>query len=156
MQPSLLNTLNKIEFKEIKHWSPEYRTAIYLRYKILREPQKLHFTRQQFEKENEQIHVVGMINGKVIAYLCLIPFHNNRYRMRQVAVKKKMQGKGIGRELVKFCESMMLKRNAAEIFMHSREYAIGFYKKLDYEVYGELFYEIGLPHYKMRKYFVID
>jgi hypothetical protein len=49
----------KLEFKEIAHWSHEYREAIYLRYKILREPQKLHFTRQQFEEEFRQIHIVG-------------------------------------------------------------------------------------------------
>jgi len=142
----------KIEFKEIAHWSPEYREAIYLRYKILREPQNLHFTRQQFEEEGQQIHIVGKYEGKIIAYLCLIPFADDRYRMRQVAVQTDMQDKGIGRELVKFCEQVMINRKAKEIFMHSREYAIPFYKKLGYEVYGELFYEIGLPHYNMRKY----
>jgi predicted GNAT family N-acyltransferase len=145
--------LEEIIFQMREHWSQEYRHAVSLRYKILRQPLGLHFSRLQLEEEKDYIHITGESEGRIIAYLCLIPAEANRYRMRQVAVLEELQGNGIGRKLVEFSELVIKERHAAEMFMHARLTAVPFYEKLGYEVYGELFYEVGLAHYKMRKFF---
>ncbi len=35
--------------------------------------------------------------------------------------------------------------------MHARESAIGFYQKQGYEIQGEMFTEVSIPHFQMEK-----
>jgi N-acetylglutamate synthase-like GNAT family acetyltransferase len=143
---------DNLKFKAVDHWSLEYRQAIYIRYKELREPLGLKFSRPQFEEESLQFHLVGEINDKIIACLSFIPFPGNRLRMRQVAVISHLQGLGIGKKLVNFAEDFAGKTGAQEIFLHARETVIPFYLKLGYQIQGEKFVEVNLNHYKMYKY----
>jgi predicted GNAT family N-acyltransferase len=35
--------------------------------------------------------------------------------------------------------------------MHARQSAVGFYQKLGYQIRGEEFEEVTIPHYEMQK-----
>jgi hypothetical protein len=35
--------------------------------------------------------------------------------------------------------------------MHARKTAVGFYEKQGYEILGDEFLEVSVPHYEMRK-----
>jgi predicted GNAT family N-acyltransferase len=35
--------------------------------------------------------------------------------------------------------------------MHARKTAVPFYERIGYQVAGEEFLEVGIPHYEMRK-----
>lgn len=142
---------DNIIYKVIDHWSPEYRKAIYVRYKMLRQPLGLKFSREQFEQEYNQIHIVAILDNQIIGNLCFIPFPQKRWRMRQVAVLPQFQGKHIGWRLVRFAEEYALQNNISEIFLHARDYVIPFYLKLGYQVTGEQFTEVGIPHHHMHK-----
>ena len=37
------------------------------------------------------------------------------------------------------------------MYCHARKNALAFYKKLDYELVGDVFIEVGLEHYKLVK-----
>lgn len=141
----------KIEFKRITHWSKDYRKAIYLRYQLLRQPLGLKFSRAQFEGETEQIHIVGKLQDEIVASLIFIPYRDKKLRMRQVAVSSRLQGSGIGKNLVIFAEELARELGYQEIFLHARDYVIEFYQKLGYRVYGKEFIEVKIPHHKMRK-----
>jgi ribosomal protein S18 acetylase RimI-like enzyme len=71
--------------------------------------------------------------------------------MRQVAVSDKHQGLGVGRALVDFSEKYAGDNGYSKISMHARESAVGFYLKLGYEVEGEPFEEVTIPHRSMFK-----
>ncbi len=143
--------LNNIVFRVVDHWSQDYRQAIALRYKLLRQPLGLKFSSTQFDEEAVHIHIVAKYQNQIIAYLCLIPFNEGLLRMRQVAVKKELQGLGIGRNLVIFSEKIALEKGFHKIFLHARENVIHFYLKLGYTTTGEIFTEINIPHQKMTK-----
>jgi GNAT superfamily N-acetyltransferase len=72
-------------------------------------------------------------------------------RLRQMAVPSGMQGKGIGRALMVFCENVARDRGYKRLIMHARKTALGFYEKLGYHVSGEEFVEVTIPHYIMEK-----
>ena len=72
-------------------------------------------------------------------------------QMRQVAVSEKKQGRGIGRDLVRFAEALVWAERGDEIFLHAREPVIEFYRSLGYVGEGEMFTEVGITHIKMRK-----
>ena len=143
--------MNKIEFKVVKHWSNEYRQAIYLRYKLLRQPLGLKYTKAQMESETDQIHIIGKINDQFVACLCLVPLPQNTLKMRQVCVTKELQSSGIGSQLVIFSEHIAHQKGFSHIILNARDYVIVFYKKLDYQICSDMFLEIGIPHYKMSK-----
>ena len=75
--------------------------------------------------------------------------------MRQLAVRPDSQGEGIGRTLVRYSESFARDRGYQEIFLHARETAVTFYRKLDYELEGDQFTEVTIPHYYMRKNLIL-
>lgn len=53
--------------------------------------------------------------------------------------------------MVEEFERESLKRGYKRVFMHARAYAVPFYLKLGYEVFGEEFVEVTIPHRFMQK-----
>ena len=137
--------------KEIKHGSNDYKKAMILRDAILRKPLGRVYSAEDSAKEADSFHLICVENGEVMATLIFKPLSGGTLQMRQVAVKKSLQGKGYGCILVKFSENFAKERGYKEIILHSRATAVGFYEKLGYQKYGDGFIEIGLPHFMMKK-----
>jgi GNAT superfamily N-acetyltransferase len=73
-------------------------------------------------------------------------------QIRGMAVLDLHQKKGYGKLLVAYCEEMLRKENQSLIWFNARENAVGFYKKMGYQIIGTPFEveTIGL-HYVMYK-----
>jgi len=146
-----MNDISNIKFEVVEHRSPLYKKSIYVRYKLLRQPLGLKFTKQQMIEEEDQIHIIGEIGESVIASLVFKPFPDQHLRMRQVTVLEEYQGYGIGKRIVQFSEVIARERGCKEIFLHARKHVIPFYLKLGYKLRGKEFWEVGLPHREMYK-----
>jgi len=72
-------------------------------------------------------------------------------RLRQMAVLNDLQGKGIGRALMNFAENLARDSGYKILSMHARKNSIGFYEKMGYNIKGDEFVEITIPHYLMEK-----
>jgi N-acetylglutamate synthase-like GNAT family acetyltransferase len=72
-------------------------------------------------------------------------------KMRQVAILKSFQEKGLGKILILESEKSIIKLGMNKITCHARETAIPFYETLDYQCVSALFEEVGIPHKKMEK-----
>ena len=122
-----------------------------LRYQILRKPLGLEFTPDELEKEKEDI-LIGCFEDDKLEGCCLLTkTANGVVRLRQMAVTSGLQGKGLGRVLMMFAENIARDRGFRKITMHARKNALGFYEKLGYEVVGEEFLEVTIPHFEMQK-----
>lgn len=128
--------------------SREQLGAVELRRSVLRRPLGLDFTGEDLAAEVDQLHLVGMEEGQVVACLVLAPL-GEEMKLRQMAVSADRQGAGLGRILVQFAEQVARDRGFARMSMHARETAIGFYVSLGYEVEGDQFEEVGIPHRRM-------
>lgn len=140
----------------IKHFivpfnSKEYKDTIDLRERVLRFPLGMTYTKQQLLDEENQIHIAQYVNGNITACLVMKVISNDVAKMRQVAVEPELQGKGYGSKLVDFTEQEMKKQGFNRIELHGRENSLAFYSKLNYQVEGDVFDEIGIPHFKMTK-----
>ena len=71
--------------------------------------------------------------------------------MRQVAVEPDLQGQGIGAEMVRLSEQVGSEKGFTEMILHARDTAVAFYLRLGYEIVGEPFEEVTIPHREMRK-----
>ena len=135
----------------IDYGSPDYNRMVQLRYNILRKPLGLEFDPEELKQEEQDI-LIGCFDDDRLEGCCLLTqTHRTEVRLRQMAVTSGLQGKGIGRVLLQFAENIARDRGYKKICMHARKSAQGFYEKLGYEISGEEFTEVKVPHYKMEK-----
>jgi N-acetylglutamate synthase-like GNAT family acetyltransferase len=137
--------------KMIDHGTQEYQQMVNLRMEILRKPLGLRFDPEELEREKEDILMGAFEEEKLLGCCLLTRVDNQTLRLRQMAVPSGMQGKGVGRALMIFCENVARDRGYKKLIMHARKTALGFYEKLGYHTSGEEFVEVTIPHYIMEK-----
>lgn len=137
-----------------KENTEEYNQMLQLRHQELRLPLGLDLFVEDLSDEENQLVFVGEFEDEIVVCLLLKIINERELKLRQMATAKRMQGKGLGRELVQYAEQWALNNNYHLISLHAREYAMPFYQKMDYVVLGNIFEEVGIPHYKMTKVLV--
>ncbi len=142
----------KLSFKTVDFQSPLYHQCIALRDELLRKPLGLRFSPEDLALEIHDHHL-ALLNEKneLLACLVLTPYDKYSIKMRQVAVKKSIQGRGLGRQLVLYAENFSREKGFQKIFCHAREGALPFYLKLGYRIVGKAFREVGIRHFRMEK-----
>jgi len=140
-----------MEIVIVEYGTELYAKTVALREKVLREPLGMKFDKEFLSQDTDNIHIAAIEQGNVLGTLLLKPLDNKTVKMRQVAVDPALQRSGVGTAMVKFSEQIARSRGFERIVLHARKYAIPFYKRLDYEVVGDEFLEIGIPHFKMQK-----
>ena len=139
---------------QIDHGSPEYHKMVKLRDEILRKPLGLAFSREELEKEKDDILVGAFEDDKILACCLLTQTDPETVRLRQMAVKNNQQGKGIGHSMILFAETLARDKGYKKLMMHARDSAIGFYEKQGYKTMGDQFIEVSIPHHVMEKLLV--
>jgi predicted GNAT family N-acyltransferase len=119
---------------------------------VLRAPLGLDFTPEQLAAEADDIHLAGFEGETPLACMILSPVSAQEFKMRQVAVAPERQGEGLGSRLVEYCETVARAAGCAQITLHARETAVPFYLRAGYEIVGEPFEEVTVPHRKMSKW----
>ena len=135
----------------IDHGSKEYYQMVKLREDILRKPLGLSFTKEELEAEKNNLLMIAKEDDQMLGCCMLIEEDPQTVRLRQMAVLNDLQGKGVGRALMQFAENIARDLGYKKLTMHARVTAVGFYEKLGYEVVGEMFEEVTIPHNSMEK-----
>ena len=137
--------------KLIDYGSREYQQMVQLRNDILRKPLGLYFAPEELEKEKDEILIGAFEEEKMLGCCMMVEVDRATVRLRQMAVLNNLQGKGIGKAMMQFAENIARDRGFRKIMMHARKSATGFYEKLGYQVIGNEFEEVTLPHFVMEK-----
>lgn len=137
--------------KQIDHGSKEYQQMVRLRSLILRQPLGLVFSKEELEKEKDDILIAAFDDDVMLGCCVLSCLNTNTLRLRQMAVPDTLQGKGIGASIMSFAENLARDKGFKKMSMHARDTVIGFYEKFGYKVEGEEFTEVNLPHHIMEK-----
>lgn len=137
--------------KIIDHGTTEYRQMVKLRDDILRKPLGLTFTPEELESEKDNMLIAAFEDEQLLGCCMLVEEIPGTVRLRQMAVLNDLQGKGIGRALMNFAENIARDRGYKILRMHARVHAVGFYEKVGYQVRGDQFVEVTIPHYVMEK-----
>lgn len=143
--------VNKEGFFRLEFGSEPYQQTIALRRRVLRIPLGLDFSAEELQLEKDQHHFGWLQNGMVRACCILVDQGNSEFKLRQMAVEPSVQESGMGRKLVSAVENWARQEGGKQIRLHARQNAIPFYEKLGYEVIGDWFTEVGLPHKLMAK-----
>ena len=137
---------------QIDFGTPGYDELIYLRDLMLRKPIGLEFAPEELSIEYTSIHFAAYSDDNdLLGTLVMKPLDKGQVKMRQVAVFPKAQKKGVGQLMVAASENYSRDNKFREIVLSARVPAVPFYEKLGYEVISDLYQEVGIDHYKMRK-----
>lgn len=131
-----------------------FKQFIDLRHRMLRAPLGLSLYDEDLREEMNQFVFVGIKEGIVLTCLLLQNWEAGVLKLRQMATEESLHGFGYGRQLVLYAEEWARKHGYTHIVLHARLSALGFYKKLGYEIIGESFLEVGIPHFNMKKVIV--
>jgi len=138
--------------REIEFGSDLYQEALSLRDVVLRTPLGLTWSQIDLNGEDEQLHFALFDDDdKLIACVVAKPLSEHTVKVRQMAVAEHHQGKGAGRQLLQGVEEILAERGFRNIQMDARKVAAGFYKKLGYDVEGDEFIQVTVPHFRMTK-----
>jgi GNAT superfamily N-acetyltransferase len=98
----------------------------------------------------EEDELIGIIS--LFTKINSIFAEKNQAQIRGMAVLESHQKKGFGEALVKHCENFCIEKGINLIWFNARTAAVGFYKKMDYQIVGEAFdiKDVG-EHYLMYK-----
>lgn len=135
----------------IDHGSPEYQQMVRLRYDMLRKPLGLGFDQPELDREKEDVLVGAFEDDRILGCCLMTKVSPGTFRLRQMAVRNSLQGKGIGRALMIFAENIARDMGNKTLIMHARKTAVGFYEKLGYHTQGDEFIEVKIPHVIMEK-----
>lgn len=137
--------------KQIDHGSREYEQMVQLRHQILRQPLGLSFSKEELEREKDNILIGAFDEDQMLGCCMLTPVDAETLQVRQMAVNNNLQGKGIGASIMAFAENLSRDKGFKKLVMHARDTAIGFYEKFGFKVNGNQFTEVNLPHHQMEK-----
>ena len=140
-----------IHFKSFNNTSPLYEKSLILRNRVLIEAVGRHENCRDFDFPDKDIYISAYDGDTLIGKAIITPLNKDTVQMRQMAVDESYQGKGIGRAIVLEFEHVVMELGYTTIILHARETALPFYEKLGYERCSDVFYEIELAHYEMRK-----
>jgi len=147
----LQNNCLIMALKIIDHGSKEYQQMIKLRDDVLRKPLGIGFDSAELESEKENMLIGAFEDDDMLGCCMLVEEKPGTVRLRQMAVLNDLQGKGIGRALMNFAENLARDSGYKILSMHARKNSIGFYEKMGYNIKGDEFVEITIPHYLMEK-----
>ncbi len=141
-----------MNFRLIEHGSSEYADGCALRHRVLRVPLGLSIYDEDLDAEVGDLHF-GMFDGATLmAYVVLTDSGDECIRVRQMAVDTPYQRQGVGRSLIEQVEADMRRRDFKTIILHSRKTVVTFYQRLGYQLAGEEFIEVTIPHVLMEKH----
>ena len=129
-----------------------YPQMLSLRQEVLRAPLGLNLYDEDLKAERDQVIFVAEMDGCVVACVLLQQLVADVFKLRQMAVHAKHQGKGLGQQLLQAVEGFTQRSGGRRIILHARAVALGFYQRSGYEIDGPEFMEVGLPHFLMVKY----
>lgn len=139
-----------ITTQQISTQDPRYQQERELRNEVLLRP--IGVPDHAWEMHDEKSwHFIALDKDEVIGCVVLVPLSTNTAQLIQMAVKSSYQGQGVGKQLIDILMEFSTGEGITIIECHARKNSIQFYTKLGFEVYGETFEEVGIPHRYMRR-----
>jgi predicted GNAT family N-acyltransferase len=141
-----------MQVREVQYGGEEYRLLLAMRDRLLRAPLGLTWSQADLEGESEQLHF-GLFDESDTLIACVVIklLDSETAKLRQMAVDEPHRGAGVGRRLVQGVEEILRQKGVRRIEMDARKLAVGFYRKLGYQIEGDEFTQVTIPHFRMSR-----
>jgi len=129
----------------------ERRIALAIRHRVFIVEQQVPAELETDEYDAEADHLIGLVDGAPLGAGRLVVEPDAQGHLGRLAVLAEARGSGLGVALVRAIEGRARERGLREIVLGAQVYAVGFYQRLGYAAYGEVFDDAGIPHRHMHK-----
>lgn len=139
---------------KIPSTSQEWEQYYNLRFTVLREPWGQLKGSEILKDEDQADHamVVDFETDEIVGVARMQTNTPTQGQVRCVAVSPNVQGKGVGKLLMKYLEDVAKEKGIKEIVLDARENAVKFYQSIGYVIFEDSYLLFGeIQHYKMRK-----
>ncbi len=128
-----------------------FRKLYRLRFEVFVKEQKVPPELESDEYDKKAYHVLAVEekSGECIACGRVI-IEDNKARIGRIAVRKDYRKKGYGKKVCLKLIGIAQKYNVKEIRLDAQLQVMGFYKKLGFKEYGNVFLEANMEHIAMR------
>lgn len=106
----------------------------------------------KLEEDNKGMHWGIREDGRFVSVVSLFQ-HGHEWQFRKFATLKELQGRGYGTLLLKWLIGFVQQKGATKLWCNARVNALGFYKKQDFEPFGETWNQLGFQFVKMQLLF---
>jgi predicted GNAT family N-acyltransferase len=122
-----------------------------LRFEVFVEEQNVPVELESDEYDKEAVHVLSIDKESGECIACgRVVIKDGRARIGRIAVKKSYRKKGYGKEICLKLIEIAKKSSVEDIRLDAQLPVIGFYKKLGFEEYGNIFVEANMKHIAMK------
>ncbi len=137
--------------RAIRASDPAFTQAKMLRYRALFKPFGVPENTDFGDTDPASTHVVALDGGRVVGYARLVR-RGNEAQIRHLCVDPKVQGRGLGTELMKTLIERARDAGAKTVFLNARFTALGVYRRLGFAEVGPLIpaEDVALPHKRME------
>ncbi|CAK1222426.1 MULTISPECIES: GNAT family N-acetyltransferase [Fructobacillus] len=102
------------------------------------------------EQDLTALHVFYEENGELLAYARVFEKDQDTVTFGRVLTVRQARGKGFGKALIQQLMDVMATRfDQDKIEIEAQEHAVGLYERFGFEVYGDTFLDVGVPHKMM-------
>lgn len=140
----------------IPETAQEWEQYYQLRYTVLREPWGQLKGSEVLQDEDKTDHamVIDSETHEIVGVARMQINTPTQGQVRCVAVAPHVQGKGVGKLLMKYMEELAQQKGIKEIILDARENAVKFYLSIGYEIFEDSYLLFGkIQHWKMKKIF---
>lgn len=106
----------------------------------------------KLEEDNKGMHWGIREDDRFVSVVSLFQ-NGHEWQFRKFATLKELQGRGYGTLLLKWLIGFVQQKGATKLWCNARVNALGFYKKQDFEPFGEIWNQLGFQFVKMQLLF---
>jgi len=101
--------------------------------------------------DRKALHMVVKDGERVIGSARVQFLADNQAKLERMAILKRYRGKGIGKEMLLFLDTIWEDKQVQQVIIHAQLEVVPFYKLCGFDEFGSPFREAGIKHIKMRK-----
>ena len=112
------------------------------------------FTAEFDDIDKIAVHLVIFDDNEIPVATCRIfkDCGEGSYVLGRLAVIKEYRSKHLGSALINEAERYVKENGGKCIILHAQQRVAGFYKKAGFKEFGDIEYDEGCPHIRMKKY----
>jgi len=124
-----------------------------LRYQVFVNEQNVPLDLEQDGLDDQAMHVVVFDGARCVGTGRLMKKAEDptTVKVQRVAVDGDCRGKGVGRAVMDALEARGRDAGHSRVLLASQASAVGFYERLGYRAFGDMFMDAGIEHYWMDK-----
>lgn len=127
----------------------DLKACLAIRRAVFIEEQSVPEELERDEHDASAVHFLGVLNGSPVGTARIV-VKEDAAKIGRVAVLKEARGTRQGQALIKACVGWARQNGCARAILGAQVEALGFYEKLGFNAYGDIFDDAGIDHRMME------